>query len=118
MTNLKGPHNYDIYPYDLETVITKYNEDKEEEDAITIKGEKKKRILKILSHASRHWRYDGKKFNYDYKIDTGNIIVYYLDVDEKILENHGFYELTEEDCGEIKALFSENSEEGDDVYEE
>lgn len=105
----KGPYNYDKYPFNLETVITKYNEDKEEEATVTIEGEKKKQILKMLSHASEHWRYDGKKFNYDYKIDTGNVIVYYLDVDEKILENHGFYELTEEDCGEIKALFSENS---------
>ncbi|MDE6254476.1 MAG: hypothetical protein K2M78_17875 [Lachnospiraceae bacterium] len=114
----KGPHNYDKYPFNLETVITKYNEDKDEEAAITIEGEKKKQILKMLSNASEHWRYDEKKFNYDYKIDTGNIIVYYLDVHEKILENHGFYELTEEECGVIEALFGGNSEKEVDAYGE
>lgn len=117
ITSVKGPHNYDVYPYDLETVITKYNKDNEEEASITIEGEKKKHILKMLSHASEHWRYDGKNFDYDYKIDTGHILVYYLDVDEKILENHTFYELTEDECAEIEALFSENSEEGADINE-
>lgn len=112
LTKPKGPQDYNKYPYDLETVITKYNEDKKEEATVTITGENKKHILKMMSNASEHWRYDGKKFNYDYKIDIGNVLVYYLDADEKILENSGFYEITEEECEEIEALFDENSEKG------
>lgn len=108
LTKTKGPLDYNKYPYNLETVITKYNEDKEKETAITINGDKKKQILEMLSRASEHWRYDGKNFNYDYKIDTGNILVYYLDVDEKILESDGFYEITEKECEQIEALFAKD----------
>ena len=102
----KGREDINVYSFDSDKIIiTKYDEKKEEQGTVIVKGEKRKQIIKILCRASDHWYYNEEKFDYDYKLDFANGREGYLDVSEKIFESSGFMELTEEECKVIEELF-------------
>lgn len=94
-----------IYSSDSDTItIKKYNEDKEEEAAVTVKGEERERILEIIEDAPENEDYNDENFNYDYKLNFGNGMAGYIDTKEKIFDSIGFYELTEEECNYIESM--------------
>lgn len=94
-----------IYSSNSDTItIKKYNEDKEEEAAVTVKGEERERILEIIEDAPENEDYNDDNFNYDYKLNFGNGMAGYIDTKEKIFDSIGFYELTEEECNYIESL--------------
>lgn len=94
-----------VYSYGSDTItIKKYNEDKEEEAAVEVKGEERQKILEIIETAPENEDYNDDNFNYDYKLNFGNGMAGYLDTKEKIFDSIGFYELTEEECNYIESL--------------
>lgn len=96
-----------IYSWNSDKIIIKkYNENKEEETSVTVKGKQREKILGILEHAPEKKNYNDEKFNYKYKLNFGNGTSGYLDTKEKIFEPlDGFYELTEEECNTIESAF-------------
>lgn len=105
-----------VYSFNSDKItITKYDENKDEETTIIVKGKKREQIIKIFANASPHWLYNKEKFDYRYKLDFENgIRAAYLDVNEKIFETYDFFELTEDECRVIEDLFNKNLDKGED----
>ena len=86
------------------TIIIQYGPDNEEK-TITLQGEERKEILKIIRYLPCNVEYDDKNFDYSYMFDFGNGVIGYLDVEEKKFRREIYFDITEEECNKIESLF-------------